>query len=226
MIVTPSILTDTAESVFAQVDRLSPYFDWFQIDIADGVFVPNRTVSLSELGTALAAEGRAEKWSRLSFDMHLMVQEVDAAIAQLVPISEMIQIRNILIHTKVNPRMDRLRDRFPMFTIGLVLNPEETVEDFVRDYDLRTVPIIQIMSVSPGFQGSPFQPDTLNKIEQLREHNYRKDIFLDGAINAETLPVILSRTYPPTGIGPGSYLSKAEDIPSRVRELRALLGQV
>jgi pentose-5-phosphate-3-epimerase len=116
-----------------------------------------------------------------------------------------------------------LQAQFPTLTIGLVINPEETVQNFTTYHTLSKVPFIQIMSVNPGFQGSPFLSYTLDKIEQLRNMNYRFKIYLDGGINKKTLPVIISKQFPPDVIGPGSYISKADDIQGRVEELNRLL---
>jgi pentose-5-phosphate-3-epimerase len=79
------------------------------------------------------------------------------------------------------------------------------------------------MSVNPGFQGSPFLPEMLNKIEQLRNIGYRKEIFLDGAVNEKTISVILSKKYRPDFICPGSYLTKAKDLEKNVEYLRELI---
>ena len=60
-------------------------------------------------------------------------------------------------------------------------------------------------------EGKPFILEALNKIEQLRQLNYRKKIFLDGAVNDKTLPYINSLKYKPDYICPGSFLAKCSD---------------
>ena len=75
------------------------------------------------------------------------------------------------------------------------------------------------MSVTPGVQGNPFLPKTLNKIEQLRDLGYRKKIFLDGAVNDKTIPIINKLKYKPDVICPGSFLTKAKDLEKNVKYL-------
>ena len=75
------------------------------------------------------------------------------------------------------------------------------------------------MSVTPGVQGNPFSPDTLLKIEQLRVLGYKSKIFLDGAVNDRTLPVINKLKYKPDVICPGSFLTKAKDLEANVKYL-------
>ncbi len=77
------------------------------------------------------------------------------------------------------------------------------------------------MSIHPGPQGSPFIPQTLNKIDQLRQKNYRKKILLDGAVNQKTLPQILNKKNKPDVLCIGSFLTKAEDkLKERVEYLK------
>jgi ribulose-phosphate 3-epimerase len=104
--------------------------------------------------------------------------------------------------------------------IGLTLNPSEQVSDLESHYNLDNVPSIQIMSVTPGVQGNPFIPETLNKIEQLRVHGYRFKIFLDGAVNDKTLPAINKQKFKPDVICPGSFLTKAKDLEKNVEYLK------
>jgi len=78
------------------------------------------------------------------------------------------------------------------------------------------------MSVTPGVQGNPFLEETLNKIEQLRLLGYRKEIFLDGAVNEKTIPVILSKKYQPDFICPGSYLTKTKSLEENVKYLKEI----
>lgn len=42
----PSILEKDCSQLFYQINRLSPYFQRFQVDIADGIYVDNKTASL------------------------------------------------------------------------------------------------------------------------------------------------------------------------------------
>ena len=53
MQICPSILEPTAESLFRTINRLSPFYKYFQIDIADGIFVPNKTVQIEEIKDTL-----------------------------------------------------------------------------------------------------------------------------------------------------------------------------
>lgn len=228
MIVTPSILTTTAEDVVSQINRLLPYFPYFQVDIADGKFVPNTTVQLEELIAFLIKTSNVFP-HRVPVDFHLMVDDYRSHIRDMEKLDGVFEVRTILIHSALHPDYKALCQEFPNRTIGLVINPDESVQDFSSAYPLPTLSHIQIMSVVPGRQGNPFLEETLQKIKHLRQLDYGNKILLDGGINDKTLPAILSQEHVPDIIGPGSYLSQAKNIPERVSELRDLLvshGQV
>lgn len=219
----PALLTSSVEDLFQQIHKCSRYYSYFQIDIADGEFVPNTTVSIEDIYQYLESEHTSSIYHSCIFDFHLMVMNPEEQIEKLVGLQKSIPIKNVFIHQKLNPPLRSIMDRFSEFTIGLVLNPEDSVNDLVHDYPLNSIPAIQIMSVNPGFQGSPFLEETLDKIEQLRKNNYKYEIFLDGGVNNKTLPVIKSKPFRPDFVGIGSYISQAENLKDRVQEIQDLI---
>lgn len=218
----PAPLTPDVTDLFQQIDRFLPYFSLIQLDIADGKFVPNTTVSMEQVIAYLQKLPDPYKYNNLKLDLHLMVQDYYPLISLSSTLNTFIPVNSILIHEALQPDYIALQKEFPDKVIGLVFNPEDDVQLFRYKDAINIVPSIQIMSVVPGFQGSPFIPDTLNKIEQLRKLNYRNTILLDGGVNSTTLPVILSKQYIPDIAGVGSYFSKAENVKERLDSLNSL----
>ncbi|MEK7633718.1 MAG: hypothetical protein AAB437_02640, partial [Patescibacteria group bacterium] len=134
---------------------------------------------------------------------------------------KIIKINYIFIHFDLLPNYQLLTTNYSL-PIGLTLNPQDQVDDLARQYNLKEIPFIQIMSVVPGVQGNPFIPDVLNKIEQLRGIGYGKEIFLDGAVNEKTIPVILAKKYQPDFICPGSFLTKTKSLEKNIEYLNKL----
>lgn len=216
MQICPSILESTIDGLLFQINKLSPYINYFQIDIADGIFVPNKTVSLDTIISVFKKQANNKTMKQCIFDFHLMVSDFEKDISKLNQLKKIINIKNIFIHFSAIKN--------PMTaggTIGIVLNPEDKVDDLISHYILNIIPCLQIMSVTPGVQGNPFLPETLNKIEQLRLLGYRNKIFLDGAVNDKTLPFINKQKYKPDVICPGSFLTKAvgKELEKRVKFL-------
>ncbi|MBI4009348.1 hypothetical protein HY357_03880 [Candidatus Roizmanbacteria bacterium] len=229
MHVVSALLEKNHTTLFAQIKRLAPYFKTFQIDIADGRFVPNRTVQIEEISEFLphyhlpaSPADRQTTYHKLSFDFHLMVRDYEAEIRKLEKLRNFIKIKNIFVHYSLHPNIYYLTSNFQHLTFGLVLDPEDSVDKLTKNYKLRTINCIQIMSINPGFQGQEFIPETLKKIEQLRAKDYRNKIYLDGAINQDTLSTIRSLEYKPDYLCIGSFLTKTMNLKQNVNYLRSL----
>ena len=214
----PSLLEKTPEDLIFQINKLSPYFKRLQIDIADGIFVPNKTVQIEEISKSIQ-QFNNEIMKQCSFDFHLMVKDYSTEIKKLEELNKIIKINLILIHYSAIDNWKLKIENLSDIPIGLTLNPKDQVSDLTYHYPLDTIPSIQIMSVTPGVQGNPFLPETLTKIEQLRVLGYRSNIFLDGAVNDKTIPVINKLKYKPDVICPGSFLTKAKDLDINVNYL-------
>ncbi|MBI5127203.1 hypothetical protein HZA76_01980 [Candidatus Roizmanbacteria bacterium] len=213
MQICPSMPEPSMSSLASTINRLSPFYNYFQIDIGDGIYVSNRTVQLDEIMENFKTFNNYE---HLKFDFHLMVNDFKKDIAKLNHLKKSININNIFIHYSAITDFSLKISELSLIPIGLTLNPEDQVDSLVSHYDLKEVPSIQIMSVKPGVQGNPFLPYTLKKIEQLRLLGYRSKVYLDGAVNDKTLPFINQQKYKPDVICPGSYLAKTDRLKEHV----------
>lgn len=220
MIITPSLLEKNAVDLFAQIKKLAPYFRSFQIDIADNIDAPNITVQIDEISEMIF--NNKSFLSGMTFEFHLMVYDYQSVIKKIYELKTLINIRDILVHSKYLPDINSLTNRYS-FPIGLVLYPDDSVETITNNYPLENIPYIQIMSCRVGFRGTPFVVESLDKIEQLRIGNYRNKISLDGGINDQSLPVIMSKKYRPDILCPDSYLVFAEDLKKRVDYLKEVM---
>jgi len=221
MKICPSILEYKPENYFKTVKKLSPYYNYFQLDFTDGIYVNNKTASLNDFIKLVSIH--QSLISSLVFDFHLMVKDYQSEIEKLEKIKNLITIKNIFVHYDLFPNYSLITSHYSPFNIGLVLNPQDKVDDLANHYKLNTIQSLQIMSVIPGAQGKPFIPETLNKIEQLRLLGYRNKIFLDGAVNDKTLPMINSKKYKPDIICPGSFLAKTHTLKVKVEYLKKII---
>lgn len=205
MLIYPSILEANINTFWTQIKKMTPIFPYLQIDIADGQFVPNKTIQIEEVLTTFPNYELLITNYSPSFEFHLMVNDYLKEIKKLKELIRFIKIKKVLIHLKA---LKQLNYQLPItnYSYGLVLNPEDDVKEnwpMIKKFST-----IQIMTVNPGFQGSPFLPENLKKINELRELGYQGIITLDGAINDKTLPIILKNKYLPDIVFPGSFLRK------------------
>lgn len=218
MIVVPAPLETSIDTFVSNVQRLSHYYSRFQVDIADGKFVPNVTIQIVDF-----IKEYSNFPNHLQYDFHLMVEDPLWHISQLQNLSKS-NLGVVLIHASVFPSYKLLVTTYPHMKFGLVLNPEDSVESVEQSF-IKTLSSIQIMTVIPGFQGQPFIPNMLHKIEQLRNRGFSGEILIDGAVNKDTLPTILNLSHKPDILGIGSFLTKADDVmlAKRVEFLRSQL---
>ncbi|MFA6390903.1 MAG: hypothetical protein WCX78_04175, partial [Patescibacteria group bacterium] len=95
MQICPSMPEPTMEALAATINRLSLYYNYFQIDIGDGIYVNNRTVQIDEIMNNFS---RFDNRQNLYFDFHLMVSDFEADIVKLNLLKRSMQIKNIFIH--------------------------------------------------------------------------------------------------------------------------------
>lgn len=215
----PSLLEKNTGELFGHIERMRSYYSFFQIDIADGDFVPNRTLQPEDIGAYLRTNSPPVK--DLVFDIHLMVRDYASYMQRILRLRLLLPVRCVLVHFGAHlHEEDTKKAPFP---VGLVLNPGDEIDDVVKNYSsLDIFPEIQLMTVEPGFQGSPFIGQSLNKIEQLRNNNYRNEILIDGAVNPETASIMSRLPCKPDTICPGSYLTRAPDLARAAKTLAAI----
>lgn len=182
MKIIPTLLTTTTQEFIDQMNLFQKYYSRIQLDITDGELVPNVTVQIPEI-IELVKRKKVIVSSNVLFDFHLMVNNYELALKQIVELQELgMKVNLSLINAELHPDIPSLNPQY-QFAIGLDISPKTHIDDLARHYDLTYIPSIQIMTVSPGFQGSPFLEHMLLKIEQLRTQDYNAEIMIDGGVN-------------------------------------------
>lgn len=215
----PSILETSTDNLIKNLNRLFPVFDHFQIDIADGEFVETETIQIADIAEAISSKKLVIPDGK-TFEFHLMVHDYSPYLKELESLADMMDIIYALVHFQPLEAND-FNIRRTSFPIGISLNPEVEID---KNWDqLEHFRTIQLMTVNPGKQGQAFIPEVLNKIKELREHNYKGLILLDGAMNDKTLPKVLEQKHLPNAICPGSYF-KNENPKEALAKLTRILG--
>ena len=186
----------------------------------DGIKSP-RAVSYTHLDVY-----KRQLYKSRSFEFHLMVEEFDLDIKDLILLSSDINISLIIVHlealiniypTSQNYHRD-LQNLSTMFNFGFAIQADSPLKENLSA--LVDFPVAQIMTIQPGGQGRPFEEGALQHISTLRDDLYNGYIQLDGGINDKTLPVILSQKDLPDAVCPGSYFK--EDSAAKLHTLRRI----
>jgi len=101
---------------------------------------------------------------------------------------------------------------------GMTLNPGTPVE--VLAPVLEEVDNILVMSVNPGFSGQKFMASALEKIAWLRARGFKKDIVVDGGVNAATAPAVVQAGA--NVLVTASYFFSSQDPARAVQGLKEL----
>jgi len=205
--VIPAIIAKNQEELDQGIKKVQNFVEIIQLDFMDGVFVPNHSIDF---------DFKIPKIDCL-FEAHLMVKNPLEWI-----VKHCSKIDMILTHfeTLINPQkiIDVIRNEGNR--IGFVLNPE-TPTDELFDY-LDQLDQVLLMTVNPGFYGSPFIPEIVNKISELREIAPKLDIEVDGGITDKTIDIV-DKAGANLFVS-GSYILKSKNIKEAFDKLNTILA--
>lgn len=176
----PSLMTMDLDKFKEQITFLNDQVDSYHIDIMDGHYVPN--ISLSPWFIQ-----EVRKISTLPLSAHLMVTEPAFWVQQLIDINcEWICMHAEVLDGLAFRLIDQIHDAG--LKAGIVLNPETPVSVILPYID--RLDKVTIMTVDPGFAGQRFIEGALDKIVELRElreeYDYHYVIEMDGSSNRKS----------------------------------------
>ncbi len=155
----PSLMCMDLTKFDRQVEALNRRAAFYHVDIMDGHYVKNITLSpffITQL----------KKIARIPIDAHLMCE----APEDIVPLCLEAGADTISFHpeTAGNKIFRLIRQiKGQGRKVGVVLNPSEPVE--ILSQYLHLLDRITVLSVDPGFAGETFIAETLEKIKQLKK---------------------------------------------------------
>ena len=167
--VVPAILTDDPEDLKALVRQAESFTDYVQFDFMDGQFVPSRSVTWEHL---------ANLEMKLSWEAHLMILHPESWLESL----RQAGAQKVVFHYEAAPSPGEVisQARRLDLKVGLAVNPETSVSTFLPLAD--EVDSVLFLSVHPGFYGSKFIPEVLDKIAEFRSAKPDMEIGIDGGI--------------------------------------------
>lgn len=204
----PAILTDSRDLVQNQLDlvKAHPEFTCVQIDIIDGFFADNVTVSPMDLATM--------DFGSLTCDLHLMVDEPLDFVFEATALKEYVPVRAVTAQIeRMSWQSEYLQEvRRSGWKIGLSLDIYTPLEAIDED-SWSSLDIIQIMGNKAGEQGHDLHPLAWEKLTELktllRDRSLSPEVILDIGVRPELLPEL--QKVGVTGVGMGSAIWTASD---------------
>ena len=178
--ISPSILSGDFSKLGDDIKRLEDSgADMIHVDVMDGHFVPNLTIGPPVIKSL-------RKYTKLPFDVHLMIDPVDKYIKDYSDAGADI----ITFHPEATNNVSETINLIKSLNkkVGISLNPDTEIKAAKEHLD--KIYLVLIMSVYPGFGGQKFINDVVKKIKDLdkirKDYDLNFKIEIDGGINFET----------------------------------------
>ena len=205
----PAIIAKSQQELEDKINKVKEYVEIIQLDIMDGKFVPNNSIDFDfKLPNADCI-----------FEAHLMIKNPEEWIKKHINKIDMV-LAHIESCKKPKKLVDHVKENDKH--VGFVLNPEtplSTIIDYIYDIDQ-----VLIMTVNPGFYGSPFLPEMLDKIKKLRELKTDLDIEVDGGVTDKTIHLVDKAGA--NMFVSGSYIVKSDNVKQAIASLKKIIDLV
>lgn len=187
--------------------------DFIHVDIMDGKYVKHKTMPFSELSTITY-------YTEKRLDVHLMVQKPLKWIDNLATLN----VDCITVHLDIKDDLDDIIDKCHMYGIkvGIALNPDQEI-DTIFDL-LDSVDKVLIMGVYPGRSGQEFIPESIIKLnnlkEEIKKRHLKTIISIDGGVNFLNIKDLKNADI----IVSGSTILNSSDYQDTITKLRKSLS--
>lgn len=174
MKIVPAILTADPADLERKIRQAETFADLAQIDIMDGEFVFSRSITAADL---------ARIKTSLHLEIHLMVREPQGYLEAF----QRAGASKIVFHYEATaaPQLVISAARSLGLGVGLAINPETPLSQLSPF--LEQVDSLLLLAVDPGFYGSPFHPEVLQKIPQAKGLAPELALGIDGGVKADNI---------------------------------------
>ena len=184
--------------------------DYIHVDVMDGKYVKNKTISFNELVNI-------GYYTRKRLDVHLMVMNPLKILDDYLTLN----IEYLTVHVDIKDDLEKIFKKCKEYgvKVGLAVNPSDNV-DIVFPY-LEKIDLVLLMSVNPGLPGQEFIEGKISKIKQLKEEIKKRGlntlISIDGGITLENVKDLRDVDI----IVSGSTITKSDDFQEIITKLRS-----
>jgi len=205
-VIIPAIIAKSQSELEEKIKKIKNFVEVVQLDVMDGKFVPNNS---NDFDFKLPA-------TNLHYEVHLMIENPEDWIEK-----NLMKVDTVLVHIESCDKPERIIElvKNKNKRVGFVLNPETYVNE-IRDF-LGELDQVLIMTVNPGFYGSPFLSEMVDKISEIREIFPNLDIEVDGGVTDKTIKIVEDAGA--NMFVSGSYILKSDDVEKAVNKLKRII---
>lgn len=176
--VMPAILTNDPKALTTMVHQAETFTNYVQFDIMDGQFVPSQSITWEHL---------ASLPMKLNWEAHLMVLHPEDYLQGF----RQAGAQKIVFHYEATPSPQEFISlvRDIGMSVGLAVNPDTANSAILPLVD--NVDSVLFLAVHPGFYGSKFIPEVMDKVAELRSVRPEVEIGVDGGIKESNIRQIV-----------------------------------
>lgn len=220
------------EELEQYAEQFSGLVGTVQIDVMDGLFVPETSWPYSTDGTLDSAfkeivgkDKTLPETETLSYELDLMVVNPEKSVKSWTQIGAkrvIFHIESIEDKQWFWKQLAHVKSPAPEFgvfgvEIGLAMNITTANEEIYPH--IEKLDFVQCMGITKiGFQGQPFDERVLPKVEDLRERYPELIISVDGGVSLETAPQLIDAGA--NRLVAGSAILKSEDVEKTIKEFQ------
>ena len=209
--IVPALLTEDPKALETMLRQAQTFTDYVQVDIMDGQFVPSRSITWKHLAAIK---------TKLSWEAHLMVLHPEEQFAGF----KQAGAKKVVFHYEATPSPKDVISfaRNLGLGVGLAVNPETPVSSILPLTS--EIDSVLFLSVVPGFYGSKFIPEVLDKIEEFRRACPGIEIGIDGGIKGSNIAQIARAGADVICVGSAIFLQP--DSAASFRHLQSLAKEI
>jgi ribulose-phosphate 3-epimerase len=215
MEIIPSIIAKDFDELKTRLIRLEGLVVWAELDVMDGVFVPNYTWPLDSTQGRQAVEDLNEIEGKIKLSTHFMTEYPETIVDDWQDL-----VDRLVIHYESTQDLDKIIESVgPHVALAIALELHTPVEK-IYEY-LGKVKTVQLMSIARvGFSGEKFDEQVFTKIKTLKTNWPDVKIIVDGGINLENGKRLAEAGV--SGLVIGSQIWEASDIEEKIKQFQNL----
>ncbi|KKS44854.1 hypothetical protein A3I25_00250 [Candidatus Nomurabacteria bacterium RIFCSPLOWO2_02_FULL_42_17] len=165
----PAIMLKNGEDLVGKLMLLGDFSGVVQLDLMDGIFVPEKT-------------WMPDKLPEKDFELDLMIKNAAGRMDEWLELKP----KRIIFHLEAEGNLI-IPDGVE---IGIAINTNTSIEKIFPFID--KINFVQCMGIEKiGYQGQPFDEKVFEQIKSLREKYPEIIISVDGGVNLETAPKLI-----------------------------------
>lgn len=211
----PAILVKDEAEFHAQLNAVSPFCSWVQLDVVDGEFAPTITWGDAEIVRTLETS--------VQFEIDLMVNNVAMHIEAWTKPGT--KIGRVYFHQEaaMGQEMEIIKKvKSSGIEVGMSLVPEtplDAVLPFVEALDA-----VLFLGVSPGYQGQTMQESIIANVRAVHAAHQWVAIEVDGGVKPDNIRSLVDAGV--SRVAVGSYIFQHPEGPeAAINELKTRAGE-